>query len=343
MSQQQSCKKTSIGGQALIEGVMMRGPRKSAMAVRQSTGSITVETWPTGGQDRARIWKVPLIRGVYNMIDSLRGGYKCLMRSAELAGLEEIASAAAKPEDKQPETVPTEPEATQPETAPEETPEAVPVDEPPAAAAPEETPAAPERKEPETPKQKTNFEKYGMPVIMVVSTVLGVAISLALFMYLPIKLYGWVAGALDNAYGWDLTGNRFLRSVCEGLLRILIFIAYLAAVSLIKDMRRVFMYHGAEHKTIFCYEHGLELTVENVRKEKRFHPRCGTSFMVLMLIVGIFVSIFIPVTQPVLRTLLKLLTLPVVVGVGYELIKWAGRRDNCVRASSPNRVCGCSG
>lgn len=275
-------KKTSIGGQALIEGVMMRGPQRSAMAVRHVSGDIVTEEWDTGGQQKASFWKWPIIRGVYNMIDSLRCGYKCLMRSVELSGWDEEVKSSA------------------------------------------------DQADPQTPKKETFLDKYAMPIITVLSTVLGVALALGLFMYLPIFLYNLVAGALDDANGWSLCENRYLRALCEGLLRIVIFVGYLAAVSLMKDMRRVFMYHGAEHKTIFCYEHGMELTVENVRKEKRFHPRCGTSFMVLMLIVGVFISMFIPITSPVLRTLLKLLTLPLVVGVGYEMIKWAGRKDNAV-------------
>lgn len=265
-------KKTSIGGQALIEGVMMRGPQITAMAVRHVSGEIVKEQWETSGQKKAAIWRVPLIRGVYNMIDSLRGGYKCLMRSVELSGWEEEAKSAEQDEVK-----------------------------------------------------KSGFwDKYAMPLVMVVSTVLGVALALGLFMYLPIFLYNLVAGAIDK----DLLDNRLVRSLCEGVLRIVIFVGYLSAVSLMKDMRRVFMYHGAEHKTIFCYEHGNELTVENVRKECRFHPRCGTSFMILMLIVGVFISMLIPITTPVLRTVIKLLTLPFVVGIGYELIKLAGRKDN---------------
>lgn len=265
-------KKTSIGGQALIEGVMMRGPQITAMAVRHVSGEIVKEQWETSGQKKAAIWRVPLIRGVYNMIDSLRGGYKCLMRSVELSGWEE----EAKPADQ------------------------------------------------DEAKKSGFWDKYAMPLVMVVSTVLGVALALGLFMYLPIFLYNLVAGAIDK----DLLDNRLVRSLCEGVLRIVIFVGYLSAVSLMKDMRRVFMYHGAEHKTIFCYEHGNELTVENVRKECRFHPRCGTSFMILMLIVGVFISMLIPITTPVLRTVIKLLTLPFVVGIGYELIKLAGRKDN---------------
>ena len=119
------------------------------------------------------------------------------------------------------------------------------------------------------------------------------------------------------------------QSVFEGLFRIVIFVGYVYAISFMKDIRRTFMYHGAEHKTIFCYENGLPLTVENVRPQKRFHPRCGTSFLILVLLVGIVIAIFIPTNIPIIaRVLIKLACIPLVVGIGYELIKLAGRKDN---------------
>lgn len=259
----QSTHKTSIGGQALIEGVMMRGPKTTAMAVRNPEGEIVLEKWPTPGNDRAKFFKLPFVRGIFNMIDSLRYGYKCLMRSAEIAGLEEV--------------------------------------------------------EDEKNEKKNQFI---MGVLMVVSVVLALFLSVGLFLYLPSLLYKLLAGAVPALEG------RIWRAVFEGCLRIIIFVGYMCAMLLMKDIRRTFMYHGAEHKTIFCYEAGLELTVENVRKMRRFHPRCGTSFMILVLLVGIVVSMFITVDAPLLRTAIKLLTLPIVTGVGYELIKFAGRHDN---------------
>ena len=268
-SKDTSCptKKTSIGGQALIEGIMMRGPEMSAMAVRNPEGEIVLEKWATTAAFKGKFFKLPIIRGIFNFIDSLRSGYKCLMRSAEIAGLEEEPSADGK---------------------------------------------------------SGGIGQVGMNILMVVSAVLGVLLAVALFMWLPVQLYSWGAKAVPA-----LDGNRFLRSLCEGVLRIVIFLGYMLLMTRMKDIRRTFEYHGAEHKTIFCYEKGLPLTVENVRAQRRFHPRCGTSFMVLMLIVGIFVSMFIPPNLPtLLRTAIKLLTLPVVVGIGYELIKLAGRVDN---------------
>jgi len=148
-------------------------------------------------------------------------------------------------------------------------------------------------------------------------------LAFGLFLWLPMQLWKWLQipfPGLENRYFW--------RAAFEGVVRIIVFVLYVWATSLMKDIRRTYMYHGAEHKTIFCYEKGLPLTVENVRPQVRFHPRCGTSFMVLMLIVGIIVSMFIRVDNLVLRTGLKLLTFPIVVGVGYELIKLAGRADN---------------
>lgn len=265
----EQAKKTSIGGQALIEGVMMRGPQKTAMAVRHTSGDIVKEQWDNDSSAVPQFWKLPLVRGVYNMIASLKVGYKALMRSAELAGLEE---------DGQP-----------------------------------------------TKKSEETF----MSVMMVISSVFGVALAVVLFMYLPTLLYRWLAGALDAINGGNFwTGNAVLRGVFEGLLRLIVFLAYLLLVSLMKDIKRVFMYHGAEHKTIFCYENGEELTVENVRKQSRFHPRCGTSFLVLTLLIGMIISICIQVETVWLRVLIKIALLPLTVGIGYEFIKLAGRKNN---------------
>ncbi len=261
MSEKQQTKKTSIGGQALIEGIMMRGPLVTAMAVRHISGEIIVEEWETEGQDKPKWMKLPFIRGIFNFIDSMRYGYKCLMRSAELAGLEDMPA-----DDKDHSVL--------------------------------------------------------MNILMVLSAVLGVALSVVLFIWLPALLFRLLSGAVPSL------NQAVIRGVFEGVFRLVLFVGYVAAVSLMKDIRRVFMYHGAEHKTIFCYEKGLPLTVENIREQKRFHPRCGTSFMILMLLVGMVVSMLIPDMNAVLRTVVKLLTIPAVVGVGYELIKLAGRKDN---------------
>ncbi len=277
MANKESCpmKKTSIGGQALIEGVMMRGPQRTAMAVRHTSGEIRIEAWDNPESKRPAFTKWPFIRGIFNYIDSIRYGYKCLMRSAELSGLDDELK---------------ETDATAEEDIADG-------------------------------KQKKDTGAL-VNVVMVIGTVLGVAISLILFMWLPIQLFNWLKAAVPAV------DNPYLRAVFEGVLRIVIFLGYMAAVSLLKDIRRTYQYHGAEHKTIFCYEKGLPLTVENVKAQSRFHPRCGTSFLILMLLVGIFISIFIRVDHALLRTAIKLLLLPVTVGIGYELIKLAGRKDN---------------
>ena len=259
-------KKTSIGGQALIEGIMMRGPQKTAMAVRNTrTNEIILEEFPTKGADRAAFFKLPFVRGIFNMYDSLTLGYKCLMRSADLSGIEDE----------------------------------------------------------EENREPGKWDKLFNVVLMPLATVLAVVLALGLFVYLPMRIWNWVTMSSPA-----LQQNYYARACFEGVMRIVLFVGYVWATSLMKDIRRTYQYHGAEHKTIFCYEAGLPLTVENVRPQSRFHPRCGTSFMVLMLIVGIIVSMFIRVDNLLLRTLCKLITFPVVVGVGYELIKLAGRTDN---------------
>ncbi len=260
-----AAKKTSIGGQALIEGIMMRGPKKSAMAVRGTNGEIVVEKWDNSSSDKdgmlEKLKKIPVVRGVFNFADSMISGYKSLMRSAEISGLEE---------------------------------------------------------------DEKEESKGVMAVVGVVSGVLAVCLSIGLFIALPTFLYSLIS--LINP---EFFANRFLKSLFEGVLKIAILVGYMAAVSQMPDIKRTFRYHGAEHKTIFCYEAGLDLTVENVRVQGRFHPRCGTSFLVLMVLVGIFIGMLIPPQiGTVLRTLIKILLLPLTMGIGYELIKLAGRHDN---------------
>ena len=308
MSKDKVKKKTSIGGQALIEGVMMRGPEKTAMAVRHTSGEIILDVWNTQGTNRAKVWKLPFVRGIFNFVDSMKVGYSCLMRSAELSGMED--------EEPQPK------QAFQSDDVTAATDDAPAADDAVVATADEQSAEKPADK----PAKQGFWDKYMWTLIMVLASVLGVVIAVGLFMTLPAFLFNLlrqVAPALNN---------QIWRAVIEGLMRLALFVGYIAAVSLMKDIKRVFMYHGAEHKTIFCYEKGLELTVENVRRQTRFHPRCGTSFLILMLLVGIIVSMFIPNTPPLdnpfLRTGIKLLTIPLVVGIGYELIKLAGRSDH---------------
>lgn len=263
---QAPAKKTSIGGQALIEGVMMRGPVTSAMAIRQADGELYLETWETGGQK----WynKTPILRGVFNFISMLLLGYKCLMKSAEISGFAE------------------------------------------------------EEGEP------SGFDAWvdkhlgdkAVWVFNTLVTVLSLVIAIGLFMLLPAAIVKWIASMVA------LPPIGF--SLVEGLIKIVAFVLYLFGVTRMKDIRRVFQFHGAEHKTIACYEAGDELTPENAKKCTRFHPRCGTSFLLIVLVVSIFVFSVLSWDNVWLRVALKLLFLPLVVGLSYEVIRFAGRHDN---------------
>ncbi len=262
-NEKQSCAiKTSVGGQALLEGIMMKGPFKSAMAVRKPNGEIDLSVWDT--KKLTGIRKVPFIRGTFNFIDTLIQGYDCLMKSAEISGQEE------------------EPDKF------------------------------------ELWLNKT-FGKAAGAVFGTVVTVLAAVIAIGLFFGVPALIGGFVGNYVEN---------KVVLSAVEGVVKIAMFLAYIIGVSKMSDIHRTFMYHGAEHKTIFCYEQGLELTVENVRKQKRFHPRCGTSFLLIVLVVSVLVSSVITWENMFIRIALKLLMLPITVGISYEIIKFAGRHDN---------------
>lgn len=277
MSETNQRKITSIGGSALIEGIMMRGPKRTTIAVRTGENEIHTEDINTPSiSSKGKFFRLPLIRGVVGIIDSMRLSYKALSVSADKA----LESGMV--EDEEPSKF-----------------------------------------------EKWLTDKFGdklMNVIMVFATVLGVALSLGLFFFLPSFLYDLLALAFPS-----IADVVFAKSVFEGVLKIALFLGYVVLCSRMEEMRRVFMYHGAEHKTIFCYEAELPLTVENVKKQSRFHPRCGTSFLVITLIVGIVLGLFIP-AQPfgisILRPVFKILLLPLMIGVGYEVIKLCGKHDN---------------
>ena len=257
--------KTSVGGQALIEGIMMRGPRQVCTAVRRPDGGIETKLDPV----TTFSWqKIPLVRGVLSMIESLIVGYRCLMYSAEISMGEEAFEAEESKLDKW---------------------------------------------------INEHLGEKAQNFVMSLAAVLGGMLALVLFMVLPTTIVGLLGKVLP------LDG---VRALLEGVLKIAIFIGYLALVRNMKDIKRMFRYHGAEHKTIACYEAGEELTVENIRRHSRFHPRCGTSFLVLVILISILVSSLLPWSSTGLRIVLKLLTLPVVMGISYELIKLAGRYDN---------------
>lgn len=277
---------TSIGGQALLEGIMMKGPGKTAMAVRHKDGEILTEETPA----TPKKWynKAPFIRGSVNFVTQLTEGYHYISRSAELSGM---------------------------------------MDE--------------EEGEELSKFEKWLNDKFGeklMNAVMVVAMVLGVAMAVVLFMFVPT----WIFTLVQHLAG-DTDISSF-QSAFEGVLKMIIFVAYMGGVAISKDIRRTYEYHGAEHKTIACYEAKLPLTVENVRKQRRFHPRCGTSFIFLVLLISILVYSIFPITNEmfitnfgvseiiaiVLRVSCKILLLPVIVGISYEIIRIAGRFDNII-------------
>lgn len=261
---------TTIGGQALMEGIMMVGPTRTVAAFCSQKGEISTEEIQVERLTKKYpILGKPFIRGIFSLIDSYRLGYKALSLSADKI---------------------TE------DTGEEE----------------------------ESAINKWLTEHLGdklTGVIMAIGGVLGVALAILLFFFLPTVLFN----LLQKIVPADIS---LARSVFEGLIRIALFLAYILLISLMPDIKRVFQYHGAEHKTIFCYENDLPLTVENVKKQGRFHPRCGTSFLILMLLLGIIVGFFIPFTNPFLRTVTKLLCIPIIMNIGYEVQKLCARKDN---------------
>ena len=267
---------TKIGGQALIEGVMMKGADTGAMACRLPNGEIDVETWKeNNGKNMPWYRKCPFLRGSFNFVLSMKDGYRCLTKSAE----------------KQ----------------------------------------VPEDEDEEDTEEMNRFEKWLdeklgdklFGIIMSIGMVVGIAVAIGLFVFLPKFLIGQLI-----AHTAIPDNSRFVRSLLEGIIKIAIFLGYMACTGMMKDIRRTYEYHGAEHKTIACYEAGEELTVENVTKHTRFHPRCGTSFIFITLIVSILVMCIVPIYQVVPRMIVSILLLPVVVGISYEFIRIAGRSNN---------------
>ncbi len=273
--------KASVGGQALIEGIMMMGPAGAAVSVRTPDGTIDTEKVPVKHlRDKIKFLGWPIIRGIVNYVESMTFGYKCLMMSAEKSGLEDIEESG----------------------------------------------------ENDSKLDKwlnEHLNKKVMGVITAIASVLGIGLAFLLFFYLPTVSVKFIN---------DLTGGAIenLKALFEGIIRMCIFVAYIALVSLMKDIKRTFMYHGAEHKTIFCYESDLELTVENVKKQSRFHPRCGTSFIFVIIIISVIISSAISVAfkgvhdNTILWMVIKLLILPLVAGLSYEFIRYAGKHDNVI-------------
>jgi len=310
-------KKISVGGQALIEGIMMKSPEKTAMAVRTPDKSIDIEYIEEKHiKDKLPFLGWPVLRGVVNFIESMILGYKTLMMSADKSGMTDL-------EEEEERKRKAEKEAKK--RAKLVAKGKIPADAPLTDTAENET-ADTTQKEAENGNQKSTSPV--VMAVMVVGAVLGVALALFLFMWLPTAIFNGANTLLKGAI------PNTARPLIEGVLKIAIFIGYVALTSLTKDIKRVFMYHGAEHKTIFCLENELELSVENVKKQSRFHPRCGTSFMILMLVVGILVNLLIVTFFPnitklaIVWVLIKLLMVPLICGIGYELIKLCGKHNN---------------
>lgn len=269
--------KTSVGGQALIEGVMMQGPRGMATAVRKPDREILTEYHTIKLlRNKNKFFNIPIIRGIFGFVESMIMGYKTLMYSAEVSGMEDF------------------------------------------------------EEESMSKFERWLNDKMGEKLVSAVAaigSVLGIVLAFILFFYLPVLVFNkaneWAGGAITNFQG-----------LIEGGMKIIIFVIYIAAVSRMKDVRRLFMYHGAEHKSIACYEAGLDLTVENAKKCTRFHPRCGTSFIFVVLIFSIIFYTIIAKIFPVIAAerilwlILKLVFLPIIMGICYEFIRYAGRHDN---------------
>lgn len=275
--------KSKIGGQALIEGIMMLGPNTGAMACRLPDGTIDLETWEeNNGKNAPWYRKVPLVRGCTGFVTSLTKGYKYMMKSAEKQMTEEEKEALGK---KKPKELTSE--------------------------------AAADGSSEEAAKEKDGGS--ALDIFMYIGMIFGIVLAVGLFVFLPKWIVGFIPGIKEH---------RIIRSMLEGILKIVIFVLYMFLVSLMKDIRRQYMYHGAEHKTIACHEAELPLTVENIRIQSRFHKRCGTSFIFIVLLVSIFVMCFMPFTVTWQRIVASLVTLPLVVGVSYEFIRLAGNNDN---------------
>ena len=260
---------TSIGGQAIMEGIMMRGPKKTAIAVRLPDGNIHMKTQPTPQPGK---WsRVPIVRGVISFVSSLVQGTKVLMYSADV--LEE--------------SYPGEYEKGRFETWIE---------------------------------QKLGKDK-AWKILMFFSVVVALALSIGIFMLLPTVATGLLS---------KLTDSIILLNLAEGVVRIVIFVIYIALIAKMGDIKTVFRYHGAEHKTIHCFENGLELTPENAQQFYTLHPRCGTSFLMFVMVIAVLAHALMGWPNVWIRLLSRILVLPLIAGLSYELLKWAGRSDNII-------------
>lgn len=277
-------KMTSIGGQAVMEGVMMRGPHKIAIAVRKPDGEIIIDEKPV--KKKGKIFKIPVIRGMFAFFDSMVTGVKSLMFSAKFFDIEEEPK-----KEKKNEKIKNDNDMKK------------------------------NTKNELAKKEKSNGENDMPEWALYLSVIASLAISILLFMILPNVIAEFIVR--------NKTENSVLYNFIESVIKLIIFGGYIVLVSQMKDIQRVFEYHGAEHKSIFCYENGEELTVENVKKYTRFHPRCGTSFLLFVIIISILVFSVLGVYEsPLVNIGLRLLFLPLVAGISYEIIKFAGKCQN---------------
>ena len=262
---------TKMGGQAVMEGIMMKGADRTAIAVRRADGTINVKEQPL--KPRSKWMKIPIIRGVVVFVDSLVTGVSTLMYSAEV--LEE--------------DIPDEEDYTPGKF--------------------------------ESWLQKKYGDKGVFNFLLYSSVVIALAVSIGLFVLLPT----WLVGLCGH-----IIGNPIALNLIEGVMRIIMFIIYIVAISQMNDIKRVFQYHGAEHQTIHCYENGLELTPENCASFETLHPRCGTSFLMFVMIISLLLFSFLGWPNVWVRLLSRLVLIPVVAGLSYELLRWAGSSESMV-------------
>ncbi len=311
------CRKNRVGGQAVIEGVMMKKGEEVALAVRKDDGTIEIDKSKfVALKTNHKLINIPILRGIVGFFESMVLSFKTLGKATDMLGLEEEeerikAEKKAKKEAKK--NAKCETKNAKLEDDEDKT----------------DTSSAELEKEAEKEAEKEEKKSSGATTvfIMAISLVLGLCLALFLFSYLPSLVTNLMLDwfEIDSTGGW-----QYGLAAIEGGIKVFIFIAYLALVSLMKDIRRTFQYHGAEHKSIACYESGMELTPENAKKCTRFHPRCGTSFMFVMILLGIVAGMFIPQWGDMvwLRVVIKIAILPLIMGIGYEFIMLAGKHEN---------------
>ena len=273
-------KYTSIGGQALIEGIMMKNPqKKTALAVRKPDKTIDISYISQKSiKDKVAIFRLPVLRGVVTYIETMVQGYSVMMKSADISGYTELE---------------------------------------------------------ESKEQSSKKESALSGVITGLASVLGILLAVGLFWFLPNGIVDGITWLVKLKVE-NFAFSSFATAAITQTIKILILVAYMFAISFMKDIRRTFMYHGAEHKTIFCFEKGLPLTVENVRKQKRFHPRCGTSFMILMILISVIISTLVQIIFPKVYDLafwwilIKIALIPLICGIGFEVLKICGKYDNII-------------